>query len=367
MTRLAALRAGLWPRPRSAYNALLSQWRPVPVQRATVEAVLARFGLGAPAAGLRRPLTPVGRSRNVLLESAGRRLVLKQYKATMRPEGIQYEHAVLRRLAAVGFPAPQLVADRAGRTLVTHEERHYALFECLTGYNAGDYWLSGRRERQLVEQAGAALAHYHQAVAGFQPDGHKADGLTPAGLWWWQDGAWFRERWDHGAAALAAGRFTAAEAHFWRAALPRLRELSATLVARLAGQAEALRLAVIHGDYGPYNLLIDGDGLVAVLDFECVHWNLRVTDLIMALTRFAGTATGLAVDKAAAFLRAYAGANPLEPGERALFADLFALWQLRRLAHYLTETAADALPTARRTLAWLEALPPHPELVHALT
>lgn len=366
MIGFSAVLAGLWPRPRIVYDALVSCWRPAPIQRPAAEAVLAHYPLRLPAGGWRRPLTPDGRSRNVLLNSGGARLVLKQYKATMRPDGIQYEHALLQHLAAARFPAPRLVASRDSQTWVTHDGRYYAVFEYLDGFNAGDYLLGGRREQRLLEQGGQALAQYHRLVADFQPTGRKADGLTPAGLWWWQDAGWFARRWSDSEAALASRPGATGETRFWSATFPRLRRMSAALIERLAGRVEALPKTVIHGDYGPYNLLVDGDGLVAVLDFECAHTNLRLTDLIMALTRFAGTAAGLASAKANRLLKAYDAANPLLPGERKLFVDLFALWQLRRLAHYLVEPSAGALAAARQTLTWLEALTARPEIVPAL-
>src|SRR5436305_15290608 len=42
---------------------------------------------------------------------------------------------------------------------------------------------------------------------------------------------------------------------------------------------------VVHGDYRIGNLVVDGDGLVGVLDWEFAHLDDRVRDLALACSR----------------------------------------------------------------------------------
>ena len=81
----------------------------------------------------------------------------------------------------------------------------------------------------------------------------------------------------HGQDMIEAGR--AAEVlRLLGALLARLQEIDVTAVPGLPGSGEV----IVHGDFGPQNLLVDGGHVSALLDWEFAHLGRPVEDLAWA-------------------------------------------------------------------------------------
>jgi homoserine kinase type II len=82
---------------------------------------------------------------------------------------------------------------------------------------------------------------------------------------------------------------------------------------------------LLHQDYGPGNILMDGDRVTAILDFEFVGLDWRLFDLVVALSWWPvrKMGTGEEWELIDAFARTYVKYVPLNPAElRALPAAL---------------------------------------------
>ncbi|HEX2142120.1 MAG TPA: phosphotransferase, partial [Candidatus Limnocylindria bacterium] len=262
-----------------------------------------------------------GRSDVVSLSTDRGTIIIKRYRASVDDPAIAGEHSVLLELGRRCFPAPRLVGGPSGETLVRHAGERYAAFEALEGYQPAHALLSlPGAARRLARDAGRSLAALHSALDRFAPSGTNPDGLS------WPDGGrvrpvdWYLER----LSAATGGRGLDPDEQ--RRAGERLAALETELPARLP------RRAVIHGDYGPYNLLVRPGEPLVVTDFELARLDWSLTDLATALPRFAANRFGLSHRRALAFLDGYTAVIPLSEEERRLIPQVLEYLSLRRVA-----------------------------------
>ena len=347
----------LLPRPYKLYNIISAECRSVPIDRAQVNKVLAAFDCGQLKSYRQLAIGP-SRSTNLVLNMSSGLKILKQYRSDMSLQDITYEHSVLKHLAIHDFPSPRLIQSREGSTYLEVDGRYYALFDFISGFSYDDYFFPRSRLKFFLTEAGKTLARYHQIVDGLVPDGRKLDGFTPDGLRRWRDQGWYLDIFVASEALFKARGAKSGLSRFFLDNLVRLKQCYIDLNQALAQSFGSLPKLVIHGDYGPYNLLFNQEALVAVLDFECVHLDLRAIELITALIRFASSDTKLDYDQARIFFKAYISQCPLPASEIELMPDLFRVEKLRVLACLLQEyfDLADLLMLhyARRLILWID-------------
>jgi aminoglycoside phosphotransferase (APT) family kinase protein len=142
---------------------------------------------------------------------------------------------------------------------------------------------------------------------------------------------------------------------------------AADALGALIAETRQVRLALVHGDYSPKNVLIHA-GRVVLLDHEVIHWGDPAFDVGFALTHLLGKANHLAPQRAAFAAAAqhawacYAAAVALRFGAalevrvvRHLAACLLARVDGRSPLEYL---APDARARQRRAALQLFARPP---------
>lgn len=355
-TRYTRRKGMLLPRPMKLYRMLKARLRPPRVDEEIIRTVLTNYDLGK-VKGYKQPAAGVGRSSSLIVQAHRGKKLLKCYKSTMSWEGIVYEHSVLRHLSVKGFPAPRLVVNNKGQTCTEVSGRYYALFDFITGFRYTDFITTNHRERFFLKEAGQALARYHQIMDGFVPAGRKLDGFMPDGSQRWRNHKWYQAEFEKYESLLDQKAGTELD-RFFLQNIGRFKKTLASLSHRLEGHSVRLSRVVVHGDYGPYNLFFNGDGLVAVLDFECTHLDLRASEVISALWRFAGSRRGIDEKKAEVFFIAYQDSYPLTAEEIELMPDLFRLARLRGITMYLRDyfgsVGLPALRYARHAVWWMD-------------
>ena len=283
-----------------------------------------------------------GRSGSALVQSLDGPMLVKRYKATVDLAQVEVEHAVLRELGRRGFPAPRLAFDGDGPAFAEVDGRIWAAFRFEPGYRRVDdratapwHWIDETRGH------GALLGTLHRTLADFVPPVAGplgfADHLGPRarGL------AWHLDRLDRAAGADAS---------------PIARELGGEIRDRLT-QLDAeladrrLPRTVIHGDYGPYNLLVHPARPTLVVDFELTRLDWRVADLATALPRFVRPLPVGRRRSLAAFIAGYRTESPLADDELRSVPAVLAFLSLRRAAVCLARDAerpSDALRSEAR-------------------
>jgi homoserine kinase type II len=289
-----------------------------PIDPGAIPAVV-RDGWGLSASGA-EAIGRGGRSDSLLVErAAGGRLVLKRYKASVDPAAVDCEQLVLRTLQDRGFPAPRLVPAATGELVVCDADgRRWAAFEVIDGRPLhARMGLPGDRRRS-ARLGGRALGALHAALAGIDPpDGPETGFRSMTGPRVREIG-WYLDR------LTDDGRASDTPPLSWA------REMLAAIDDRL-GRVDLAR-GVIHGDYGPYNLLVRPGRPVAVIDFELTRLDWLLTDLATATPRFAAGRLGFSDSAARAFIEGYRSRHPLDDAELRALPDVASFLALRRAA-----------------------------------
>ncbi len=295
-----------------------------------VDRVVTAFGLGR--AGPTSQPALGGRADNVVVETDDGVKLLKRYKVTVSGATIHHEHSILRHLAAVDFPSPRLTAAGDGTTAKEIDGRWFAAFDYLSGYfHYNQYFWSPGGQLDLVGLSGQALASLHQALVGFTPDGAhptgfvSLDGPRSTGIDWYLEAL---ER----ARDVGPGLDPEASAPLRQMLDANARSVGQDLIAvdRALEQADLPR-QVIHGDYGPYNLLLRKDERVIILDFELARMDWRVADVAKSLQQFGMNRYGLRPRRIARFVSSYRAVNGLSQEERRMIPSVWRFLTLRRI------------------------------------
>lgn len=320
-------RPDLWYRNRARASATLPAGE--------LAGLVARWGLTAPRRMLR---VGSGRSRTWLVECREGPVLLKRYKPSLEDLGIASEHAVLRHLEACDAPVVRLRQTSDGESVVQHGSDRYAAFHALRGYVAlHEILLTPAARRRSAAAAGSMLARLHDLLEDFRPPTAPSTGLNAEGGRA-RPSSWHVDRLE-----------TLGPGDEFMAAATRLRGLDASC------RAMDLHSSVIHGDFGPYNLLVRRGYPVVIADFELARRDWRLVDVATALPRFAQGRLGFSRQRAVALLDGYRNVSHSIDAELRFAPTVLEFLKLRFAALCLQRRAATndegALAKARAALA----------------
>jgi aminoglycoside phosphotransferase (APT) family kinase protein len=195
--------------------------------------------LGGPVTGLER-LTG-GSSREVWAFTALDRplILLTDPAGERRGEGAAFEASVIRAARSAGVAAPEVIAVAAGGLVLQRLDGETVPRRILDRLQGGD---------RLARQCGEALGRLHTVDPGVIAGLPEEDRLAA-----------YRETLDR----LDPDRPVLELAYAW------LRER----------QPADRRTSLVHGDFRLGNFVVDGDGLVGVLDWESAHRGDPLEDL----------------------------------------------------------------------------------------
>jgi Ser/Thr protein kinase RdoA (MazF antagonist) len=273
-----------------------------------------------------------GRSNNwILITNAGKK-ILKKYKPSVEAEQILHEHAILTQLALIQFPAPHLNKNLHGETLTDIGNGRFALFDYLDGYfqyHEQIYFPS--QTNTFLELAAISLASLHKALHDFTPVGKNPNGFISKEGPRWLGLDWYLEQ-------LAANKQQTQERLKGNPGyeLNLIHSRGEWIEKRLTALDEQLTSAplervIIHGDYGPYNLLFKHGSPVVIIDFELARLDWRLTDLATSMNMFARTRLGFQQKKMRHFIQAYQNASNVSAEQLDYLPIVWEYLSLRRL------------------------------------
>ena len=284
------------------------------IPRAQVEDVLRRYGLIA----MGRPRTlsaPGARGATVRLKTSGGEVVVKRYKATLDPTALRIEHAVLTALGGSDVPVPHLRRAIEGETSVDIEGASFAVFDAIRGYRHPHELILAAGDRHRLETiAGRLLASVHRSLSEALVPASATLGFSPDGRQRVRDVEWH--------ARLLADAPAPRRVRAW--VIATLWHLTETF------EAERLPTTVIHGDFGPYNLLVRPGSVPVLLDFELARRDWRMVDLATGLGWFAGRRWSFDQGAARRVLEAYRDDSGALDEELARIPDVAAFLALQR-------------------------------------
>lgn len=332
------------PRPGTLVEAISATMHPPAIPEKELESVLGEYGLNR--TGRPRNFTLGWRSSIVSIPTASGRKVVKRYRAGWDEKTIRHEHSILAELDRIDFPAVRLVASVDGQTLVTHDDARYVVFDHVEGRSvAGRYMTDGGR-RSLFQHLGGVLARFHAELSNFTPHFEHHLGYVESSGGAPRDLAWHLE-------AIETLTRSESSRHSDEIALgERMKDDDGAMRERLVELDRVLTSAeldtgVIHGDFGPHNVIFDASGRTVVHDLELARVDWRMVDL-------AGSISRSRADAGRAFLEGYRRMSPTSTDDLSI---LPLVWEHYRLCgaiqswHTYTELGDPArLATARRRL-----------------
>jgi len=297
------------------------------VDEAALSALLAGYDIGTAMA--LEPIAQGVENSNYRLTTTVGRYVLTLYEKRVAEADLPFFLGLMGHAARGGVSAPLPVADRRGVVLQRVAGRRAAIL----GWQAGD-WPRAPTCAQ-ARAAGAALAEFHRATAGFGMVRENA--LGPDG-------------WRRLADACGVGLDAIA---------PGLRGEVERELAALAGLwPGGLARAAIHADLFPDNLLFEGDTVTGMIDFYFACTDIRAYDLAVMLGAWCFADDGAAHRPAmeAALIAGYGGLPAEETAALPLLARGAALRFLLTRAYDWINTPEGATVTRKDPLAYLARL-----------
>ncbi|PRP90331.1 Homoserine kinase [Enhygromyxa salina] len=268
---------------------------------------------------------------NYLLRTDAGDYLLRLYPPERSADALRFEFSTLARLAEANFPCPRVIADAKGKTVGLSEAhtRHYAVLEFIPGETLAREAI----DAGIVEQIGDLFADMQRTLSGFVPEGDKPRA----------DLEFVRElgeaTLDRVAALAGEGPATAA----------RLRAIWAGSHARFdqpRDGAPSLERGVVHADLYFDNVIVEGDRVRGIIDFDDSYYGLFLIDLAVTLMEFTFVeADALDFGLGERLLRRYYARRPEAKGEAHLVHDgmICACFKYLGYTADLPEYAGEAL------------------------
>jgi homoserine kinase type II len=308
-----------------------------------------------------RTCTPLAHGTNNLVqrvEAPSGSYVLRVYSNHTDAARLRFEHAVLAQVHAMGLPfaVPAPIPARAGESCVRvapEDGENGETLATLTTLIPGEYPRGDAVEQACV--AGEALGLLDAALTRVVPP-------DPAEAVSWRSYGDLAHCHPLVPDPLAA----IMELSVADEVRQRLLQRCAWLLEHIGEVYARLPQQLVHEDYAPSNILMDGLRVMGVLDFEFCARDVRAMELTVALSWWPveqfGTGEEWPIIRA--FVRGYARHIVLTPGEIAAIPTLFELRGYTSLIHRLGRHLQGLSPlravTARATAAleradWLAA------------
>ncbi|EDM80246.1 putative homoserine kinase [Plesiocystis pacifica SIR-1] len=268
---------------------------------------------------------------NYVLRTDAGDFLLRLYPPERSADALRFEFSTLARLAEANFPCPRVIANREGKTVAWSEAhaRHYAVLEFIPGTTLPREAI----DAGVVDQIGSLFADMQRTLSGFVPEGDKPRA----------DLEFVRElgqaTLDRIAALPGEGPATA----------ERLRQVWARSHARFdqpKGSVPALERGVVHADLYFDNVIVEGDQIRGVIDFDDSYFGLFLIDLAVTLMEFTFVeADALDFELGERLLRRYYARRPEAKGEAHLLHDgmICACYKYLGYTADLPEYAGEAL------------------------
>ncbi len=285
----------------------------------TPQDIVAAWPIDGPVAV--HPLLNGTNNRSYSVVAPGARYILRLYQNTTAPERVRYEHALLARLARATLPfaVPAPLPTHSGATLVAaspSDDRLAALFHVIPGRRPDG------RDLAQYRICGAALADLDHAFA------HIALPPLPRPLPPFGD-------LSHLHRAIPDPIAMVEELPLEPNMRTRIAHVVGDVVAVVPDLYQSLPCQIVHRDYAASNVLIDGERITGVLDFEFAGRDLRAIDLARSLCQFT-TAPWSHPEgwrRVIAFISGYHERVTLRADEVDALPDLMRLYRIVSLIH----------------------------------
>jgi Ser/Thr protein kinase RdoA (MazF antagonist) len=233
-----------------------------------VDAVAAAYGL---TLGQTPPCRLGGAINYVLrVSTEGGDVVVRVHRPETTPERLRAVHQIQEQLRAAGLPIPAILRTRAGESWIAFDGRLVEVLEFVPGGHEVETWEDGAANIAELGRLHAALRTAEAPGLPEPPFGCYAPPETAVAL----------------IATTEAG-FRAEAVHPDYPRATEVRTATVSLLHRLVAHRETcendLPRILIHGDFVGYNVLVEGDRVIAILDFDRLAEGHRIIEIARTL------------------------------------------------------------------------------------
>ena len=302
------------------------------------------------------------RGINIIFETSKGKKLLKIYRTTLGKSTIIQEHSILKYLEEIDFPAPRLYAAKMGDTLLEFDGHFFAIFDFIDdGFEYKNFYFFPKQKKEFINTAGKTLGKLHKKMSNFIPQGYNPDGFKSKSEDRERNLKWFNKKLQYfyktysqfeNSEEIDELYFLIQKTEYLKKELTRLDNFLL--------KSNLFRL-VIHGDYGPYNLLFRKNAPLVVLDFEMARLDWRLEDIIHAWHRFCFNRFGYNLKKMRLFFNAYQIHMPLCPKEIKIIPEVWKHINIRRIIRNLynycnngKKSSIKAAINALESIEWIE-------------
>ena len=280
-----------------------------------------------------KPYVPPGRGRSnsIIIDTDQGRKVLKWYKDTVLDSMIEHEHSIVEYLKGNGYHVPKIATTNNGNTVTTSGSARYVLFDFIDGgFHYHNYWFPPSQEKRYISASGKELAVLHQGLKGFIPKGNNPNGFTGLDEDRGRNLDWYLRQSKNNQKLFI--QMSGGKPHRAEYKLQSQAEKNQKSLVELEKEINQANLPkqIIHGDYGPYNILFKGNKIIAVIDFELSRLDWRITELVYALPRFAETRLGFDFNKVNCLIDSYRSIYRIDNIELQLIPRIWKYFRLKR-------------------------------------
>lgn len=277
--------------------------------------------------------------------NAGVFFAKRMHGATRPATSVAFTHRVLRTMHQRGVSVPTPLADRGGDDVLVFGDDTLALYRAVPGLGVGEEDMDADEARAT----GRLLGQIHEAgrdlgsgsgrpVAGVRIGTHLLRSPSPGAAW-----------------QATVGREAGAALWLENSGLgPAVEGRLDAIGRRLAGELAWLPPALVHGDLGPGNVLLDGESAGAI-DWDLADVDVAVWDLARTIDRCcvhwpARDPCEIRGTIARALLAGYQEVRALRDGELALLPTLVAASRVDLDASVLAMLAGQDADAAQHLL-----------------
>lgn len=290
-----------------------------------LQAVLESYQLGELSSYVKdeRGFVNVSYAIESIRDGEKKKYFFRKYKQGVKEKEIRFEHSLIKHLLAKEFRlVAQVLPTIRGKSYVSRpapegnfEAIFYAIFDFLPGEDKYS-WIDPACNDEEIISAAQALAQFHNAVFGFQPDGEREEPeiveLLPMIA-------------KNVLGCAAKDKHTRFDIYLQQNCGLILEHLGRVLTILNGPEYLNLPRLVIHCDFHPGNLKFQDDKVIGLFDFDWSKIDTRCFDVALALNYFFigwHAQDGLLhLERCARFLSAYQDALQGIPGPGPLGPD----------------------------------------------
>lgn len=252
-------------------------------------------------------------AKPLLISSDSGKFVLRAHRFRNTESSFRFQTEAMNALAARNFSCPRIIPDQFGRMGQVVGTVLWALYEYVEGSQySWTEWVEAKRNTEFLMRIGAHVARLHDELATIKPEGNAdlSPLLPPIQF---PRLAKILKQWEADLDRIAHDRAVPSAPQSRCALLEnasRIREHWEYLCKAVREYSVCeIDVQLVHGDISPVNMLFGATDGFGLIDWDCLHYGLRMYDALGDVLNRHPTSTAESADfsigEVCSYLEAY--------------------------------------------------------------